>query len=250
MTPKSYLFILEREKKVLNVNNLDVYYGSVCALRDVSITVEEKEIVTLIGANGAGKTTLMMTVSGILKPKSGTIKFMEKRIDTLYPHEIVSLGISQVSQGRNLFVDMTVLENLELGAYRFRKKSDHAKKLEEIYSYFEILRKYRNKKAKLLSGGEQQMLAFGRAIMGNSNLLLMDEPSAGLAPLIVMELAEIIKKLRKSKGLTTLIVEQNAILALDLADRGYVLETGRLVTEGEASVLKENDLVKKAYLGI
>lgn len=235
---------------MLNVNKIDVYYGSVCALRGVPLKVEEKEIVTLIGANGAGKTTLMMTLSGILRPKSGNITFMGKRIDTLHPYEIVSLGISQVSQDKNLFTDMTVLENLELGAYRFRKRDNLTEKFEEVYGYFEILRKYRDKKAKLLSGGEQQMLAFGRAIMRNPSLLLMDEPSAGLAPLIVMELAEIIKKLRRDKGLTTFIAEQNVILALDLADRGYVLETGTMVTEGETSELKESDLVKKAYLGI
>jgi branched-chain amino acid transport system ATP-binding protein len=235
---------------MLRVNRLNVFYGNVQALWDITVEVKEREIVTLIGANGAGKTTFMMTLSGIIKPKSGTIDFFGSRIEGLKPHHILGLGIAQVPQGRHLFPEMTVRENLELGAYRFRKNGTVRERLEQAYSFFDILEKRQNEKAGSLSGGQQQMLAFARALMAESKLLLLDEPSAGLAPIMVKELARIIRKLRTKKGLTTLIVEQNAILALDLADRGYVLESGSVVASGRASDLASSELVKKAYLGI
>lgn len=235
---------------MLNVSGLNVSYGNVHVLRDISINVDEGEIVTLIGANGAGKTTLMMTLSGILKPKSGRIEFLGSRIDGLEPHQIVGLGIAQVAQGRHLFPQMKVIENLELGAFRCPKNANINEKLDDVYRYFGILRERKNQKAGLLSGGEQQMLAVGRALMSDVKLLLLDEPSAGLAPKVVEDLAVIIKRLREKKRLTTLIVEQNASLALDLADRGYVLQTGALVASGKASDLASSELVKKAYLGL
>lgn len=234
---------------MLKVDHLNVFYGSIQALRDVSIEVNQGEIVTLVGANGAGKTTFMMTLSGIKRPASGTVEFQGARIDKLPPHDIVSMGVAQVAQGRQLFPDMTVVENLELGAYRARDTNRIEQKLQQVYGYFEVLGKRKNQRAGTLSGGEQQMLAIGRALMANPKLLLLDEPSAGLAPVIVDNLAEIITNLRK-EGLTILIVEQNAHLALDIADRGYVLETGTLVAQGTASELARSELVKKAYLGI
>ncbi|MBW2004051.1 MAG: ABC transporter ATP-binding protein [Deltaproteobacteria bacterium] len=236
--------------KMLNVNKLNVYYGNVQALWDITLVVNEREIVTLIGANGAGKTTFMMTLSGILRPKSGKIEYLGSRIDGLKPHYIISMGIAQVPQGRHLFPEMTVKENLELGAYRLRTKRFINERLETIYGLFPILRDKENQKAGSLSGGQQQMLAFGRALMSKSKLLLLDEPSAGLAPIMVKELARIIRNLREKKEMTILIVEQNAILALDLADRGYVLESGNMVASGKTSDLSKSELVKKAYLGM
>jgi branched-chain amino acid transport system ATP-binding protein len=236
---------------VLKVYNLDVYYGDVQALRRVSIDVSGGEIVTLIGANGAGKTTFVMTLSGIKKPNFGTIEFFGRRTDKLPPDAIISAGMVQVPQGRLLFPDMTVLENLEMGACKAPDTNYKSieQKMEEIYSYFEVLKSRRNQKAGTLSGGEQQMLAIGRALMASPKLLLMDEPTSGLAPIIVEHLAEIITDLRRV-GLSILLIEQNAYLALELADRGYVLETGRIVASGNASHLLQSDLVKRAYLGI
>ena len=238
------------EMNVLKVSKLNVFYGNAQALWDVSIEVSDGEIVTLVGANGAGKSTLMMALSGIIKPRSGTIEFFGKRIDGLEPHQIVKLGLAQVSQSRNLFPDMTVIENLELGAYCLPKNETITERLEEVYGHFKILQIRKDQKAGLLSGGEQQMLAFGRAFMSHPKLILLDEPSTGLAPIIVKQLVEIIREARTKRGLTILLAEQNAILALDLADRGYVLETGTLVTSGKASDLKKSEIVKKAYLGI
>jgi len=235
---------------MLNVSKLNVFYGNAQALRDISIEVNEGEIVTLIGANGAGKTTFMMSLSGIIKPKSGSIEFLGTRIDGQRPNRIVKMGLVHVSQSRNLFPDMTVIENLELGAYRLPRKENINEKLEEVYSYFGILEERKNQKAGLLSGGEQQMLAFGRAFMADPKLILLDEPSEGLAPLIVKQLYKIMKELHRRRRLTTLLVEQNAILALDLGDRGYVLESGTLVASGRTSDLEKSETVKKAYLGI
>jgi branched-chain amino acid transport system ATP-binding protein len=235
---------------MLSVNGLDVFYGNVQALRDISIQVERGEIVTLIGANGAGKTTLLMTLSGICQPKSGSIRFLGSNIDGMKPHQIVKLGLTQVSQSRNLFPDLTVLDNLEMGAYTLPKSESMEERLEQMYGYFDILHKRRNQRAALLSGGEQQMLAFARALISNPKMLLLDEPSEGLAPKIVQQLLRIIQKLREETKLTILIVEQNAVLALELAERGYVLETGSIVASGTTAELSNSQMVKKAYLGI
>jgi len=236
---------------MLKVNDLSVYYGNASALRGVSVEVNVGELVALIGANGAGKTTLLMTISGIVRPTSGSIEFQETRIDILSSHAIVAMGVAHVPQGRELFPEMTVLENLELGAYRATdaKSKGMKQKLEEIYGYFETLNQRRNQKAGTLSGGEQQMLAIARALMASPKLLLLDEPSTGLAPLVVERLAQIISDLHK-EGLPMLLVEQNAYLALELADRAYVLETGNIVTSGNTSDLLQSKLVKEAYLGV
>jgi branched-chain amino acid transport system ATP-binding protein len=235
---------------MLSVNHLDVFYGNVQALRDISIQVERGEIVTLIGANGAGKTTLLMALSGICQPKSGSIRFLDFRIDGLKPHRVVRLGLAQVSQSRNLFPDLTVFENLEMGAYALARGESAEERIDQIYGYFDILHKRRNQRAALLSGGEQQMLAFARALISNPKMLLLDEPSEGLAPKIVQELLRIIQKLREENRLTILLVEQNAVLALELAERGYVLETGSIVGSGTTEELLNSEIVKKAYLGI
>jgi len=190
-----------------------------------------------------------MTLSGIKKPASGTIEFMQKRIDKLPPRKIVNLGMAQIPQGKHLFPEMTVLENLELGALRSPNSAAIRQKLQEIYSYFEVLSQRTNQKAATLSGGEQQMLAIGRALMGSPKLLLLDEPSSGLAPVLVKRLTQVISDLRE-QGLTILLVEQNTYLALELADRAYVLETGSIVASGKASDILQSDLVKRAYLGI
>jgi branched-chain amino acid transport system ATP-binding protein len=235
---------------MLNVSSLDAYYGRLQVLRQVSLEVNEGELVTLIGANGAGKTTLLMCVCGIVRQNSGTIEFMGKRINRLPPHVIVGLGIIQVPQGRLLFPEMTVAENLELGAHRAgngrNKKLEQ--KFEEVYGLFEMLGQRKNQRAGTLSGGEQQMLAIGRALMGDPKLLVLDEPSFGLAPIMVEMLANVIGDLH-SKGLPILLVEQNAHLALELADRGYVLQSGSIVASGRASELAESEVVKAAYLG-
>jgi len=235
---------------MLSVNHLDVFYGNVQALRDISIQVERGEIVTLIGANGAGKTTLLMALSGICQPKSGSISFLDSRIDGLKSHRIVRLGLAQVSQGRNLFPDLTVLENLEMGAYALAKGESAEERINQMYGYFDVLHKRKNQRAALLSGGEQQMLAFARALISNPKMLLLDEPSEGLAPKTVQELLKIILKLREENGLTILLVEQNAVLALELAERGYVLETGSIVGSGTTAELLNSEIVKNAYLGI
>lgn len=234
---------------MLKVKDLNVHYGSIQALREVSLDANEGELVALIGANGAGKTTFLMTLSGIIKQTSGTIEFMGAKLDKLPSHSIVSLGIAHVPQEKHLFPEMTVSENLELGAYRSKNVKGMEQKLREVHSYFEVLRERRNQKAGTLSGGEQQMLAIGRALMVSPKLLLLDEPSSGLSPLIVENLARIISNLHR-EGLTILLVEQNAYLALDLADRGYVLESGHVVASGKAHDLLQTELVKKAYLGI
>ncbi len=235
---------------MLKVDSLDAYYGRLQVLREVSLEVNEGELVTLIGANGAGKTTLLMSVSGIVERTFGTIDFMGKNISRLPAHTIVGQGIIQVPQGRLLFSDMTVSENLELGVRRNTSNQTKSleQKLEEVYGLFEMLGNRKNQQAGTLSGGEQQMLAIGRALMGKPKLLLLDEPSFGLAPIMVEMLAEVISDLH-SQGLAILLVEQNAHLALELADRGYVLQSGAIVASGRASELAKSEIVKTAYLG-
>jgi len=232
---------------MLKVNDINVYYGSIHAIKGVSFEVNRGEIVTLIGANGAGKSTILNTVSGLLKSKTGSVSFMDETISDIVPHKIVSRGLAQVPEGRRVFLNMSVEENLEMGGFT-RKASENSESIENVYERFPRLKERRKQIAGTLSGGEQQMLAMGRALMSKPELLMLDEPSMGLAPLLVEQIFEIIKELN-STGTTILLVEQNAQMALSIADRGYVLETGKIVTSAKASELLNNDAVKKAYLG-
>lgn len=233
---------------MLKVNNIDVFYGNIQALRDVSLEVNEGEIVTLIGANGAGKTTLLKTLSGLLKPKKGTIEYLGKSISGNAAQSIVKGGISQVPEGRRVFANMSVEENLELGAYLRKDKDGIKKDIERVYELFPRLLERSKQSAGTLSGGEQQMLAMGRAIMAKPKLLLLDEPSMGLAPLMVQTIFSIIKEINDA-GTTVLLVEQNAHMALSIAQRAYVIETGKVVLSGDAKELQESDEVRAAYLG-
>jgi len=233
---------------VLEVKEIDVYYGAIHALKKLSLEVEQGTIVTLIGANGAGKTTTLKTISGILRPKSGSITYKGKELTKVPPEKIVSLGICQVPEGRRVFHTMTVVENLEMGAYLRRDKKEILLDMENVYTRFPRLKERRKQLAGTLSGGEQQMLAIGRALMAKPELLLMDEPSMGLAPLLVKEIFEIIKDIN-SRGTTILLVEQNANMALSIADKAYVIETGEIVLQGSAEQLMKSEEVKKAYLG-
>jgi len=234
---------------MLKVERINVFYGEIQVLRDVSLHIEKGEIVTIIGANASGKTTLVNVISGLLKPRSGRIEFLGKEIHRLPPHEIVKLGISQVPEGRHLFSNLTVLENLEMGAFLIRDKDEMASRLERVFQFFPILKERRKQKAGTLSGGEGQMLAIARALMANPKLLILDEPSLGLAPKLVLTTFEIIEKINQ-KGIGILLVEQNLEHALEVADRGYVLENGRVVLEDVAEKLMNNEHVKKAYLGL
>lgn len=238
---------------MLKVRNINTYYGKVHALKNISIHLSKGEIVTLIGANGAGKTTILNTVSGVTPPETGTIQFLEQTISGMSPDMIVKAGISQVPEGRQVFKGLTVVENLELGAYlRFvaRENRDQIRKdMQKMYDLFPRLHERRSQSAGTLSGGEQQMLAIGRALMARPKLLLLDEPSMGLAPLVVQEIFAVIELLRSEEQTTVLLVEQNAKAALKVADRGYVLETGKVILEGCASELLENKEVQRAYLG-
>ncbi len=238
---------------MLKIKNVNTYYGQVHAIKNVSLHLAEGEIVTLIGANGAGKTTLLNSLSGIVPPRSGEILFHDTDISRLPPHAIVRLGISQVPEGRQVFKPLSVEDNLELGAYLHHKTKEGGiqskKDMERVYDLFPILRQRRKQLAGTLSGGEQQMLAIGRALMARPVLLLLDEPSMGLAPLIVQEILNVIENLARDKKTTILLVEQNARAALKIAHRGYVLETGRLILEGTADDLLENRDVQRAYLG-
>ena len=236
---------------MLEIQGISAHYGGVRALDDVSFKLDEKEILALIGGNGAGKTTLLNLISGIIKPSRGNIIFKGKSILSLSPDKIVGLGIIQVPEGRHVFGPLTVKENLELGAYRRRGRQNKKKILDDfeyILALFPVLEKRLKQRAETLSGGEQQMLAIGRALMGGPILLLLDEPSLGLAPLVVQEIISIIEKLR-NEGTTILLVEQNARAALKISDRAYVLETGKVRVQGKSSELMENEAVKKAYLG-
>ena len=233
--------------KLLEVNDINVYYGAIHAIKGISFEVNEGEIVTLIGANGAGKSTTLNTVSGLLRSKTGSIHFLGEDIGKVPAHKLVERGLSQVPEGRRVFLQMTVQENLEMGAYT-GKAADIPHNLEIVYEQFPRLNERYKQIAGTLSGGEQQMLAMGRALMSRPKLLMLDEPSMGLAPILVEQIFEIIKRLHEA-GTTILLVEQNAQMALSIADRAYVLETGKISLSGPASELLHNDSVRKAYLG-
>lgn len=238
---------------MLRLTNINTYYGKVHALKNVSLHLGEGEIVTLIGANGAGKTTILNTISGVTPASAGEIIFCKEPVTALSPDKIVQRGISQVPEGRQVFKPLSVEDNLELGAYlrylnREGKASIH-KDMDKVFALFPRLEERRKQLAGTMSGGEQQMLAIGRALMANPKMLLLDEPSMGLAPLVVQEIFRVLERLRRESGTTILLVEQNAKAALKLADRGYVLETGKVILEGPADELLENAEVKRAYLG-
>ena len=233
---------------MLKIDNIDVYYGAIHALKGISLEVKEGEIVTLIGANGAGKSTTLRTISGLLKPKTGSITFLGQDIAGVRAYEIVKKGISQVPEGRRVFAEMTVMENLDLGAFVRKDKAGIQQDLKHVFELFPRLEERKNQSAGTLSGGEQQMLAMGRALMSRPKLLLLDEPSMGLAPLLIKEIFNIIVDINKS-GTTVLLVEQNANMALSIANRAYVLETGRITLSGSAQELAASEDVRKAYLG-
>lgn len=232
---------------MLKVENINVYYGSIHAVKDISFEVNEGEIVTLIGANGAGKSTTLQTVSGLLRSKTGSITFLGEEISAVLPHKIVTKGIAQVPEGRRVFLQMTVEENLQMGAYT-RPSSEYADSIADVYERFPRLSERRKQVAGTLSGGEQQMLAMGRALMSKPRLLMLDEPSMGLAPILVEQIFEIIEELHKA-GTTILLVEQNAQMALSIADRAYVLENGKISLTGTGAELMQSEDIKKAYLG-
>jgi branched-chain amino acid transport system ATP-binding protein len=235
---------------LLKANELHVSYGRVKVLDGISLGVAQGELVTLLGPNGAGKSTLVKTLSGLLKPHGGTIEFNGRRIDEMEPDAIARLGLSQCPEGRSLFIDLIVADNLKLGAYIFKKDGNKVKsRLERIYELFPILRERAKQKAGTMSGGQQQMLVIGRALMAEPKLLILDEPSLGLAPLIIDKLFETIRTIHE-EGITVLLVEQNAIKSLGIADRGYVLESGKVVLSGSKSELYGNEDVRRAYLGI
>lgn len=235
---------------MLDVKNIQTYYGNIQALKGVSLTINEGEIITLIGANGAGKTTTLMTISGIVPARNGEIRFNGNPIHGLSPDQIVAMGLSQVPEGRRIFPYLTVAENLDMGAYLRGDKEEIARDLEYAYELFPILAERRNQQGGTLSGGEQQMLAISRALMARPRLLLLDEPSLGLAPLVVKQIFEIIKKINAENNTTIFLVEQNANQALKVAHRGYVMENGQITITDSAQSLLTNEDVKKAYLGI
>jgi branched-chain amino acid transport system ATP-binding protein len=234
---------------LLRVEKVHTYYGSIEALKGVSIEVHEGEIVTLIGANGAGKSTTLRSINGLNHPRQGTIHFRDRNITRAAPHDVVRLGISQSPEGRKLFPRMSVLENLEMGAFQRKDRSGLRGDLERVYSLFPRLEERKHQRAGTLSGGEQQMVAIGRALMAHPKLLLLDEPSMGLAPIFVERVFETIKQIN-DQGTTILLVEQNAMMALEIADRGYVLETGTVALADNAKSLRENEDVRKTYLGV
>ena len=233
---------------MLEIKDLEVYYGVIHAIKGVSFEVNEGEIIALIGANGAGKTTILHTITGLIAPKSGHVLFEGKDITKTPAHKIVELGMAHVPEGRRVFAQLSVYQNLKMGAYTRKDKAEVDAALEMVYKRFPRLEERKNQLAGTLSGGEQQMLAMGRALMSHPKIILMDEPSMGLSPIFVNEIFDIIQEVSQS-GTTVLLVEQNAKKALSIADRGYVLETGRIVLEGDAKDLLNNDQVKKAYLG-
>ena len=233
---------------LLEVNDIHTYYGAIHALKGLSIYVEKGEIVTLIGANGAGKSTTLNTICGVMHPRNGTILFDGKPIHTLPAHQIVTLGVSQAPEGRRVFGRLNVTENLEMGAYARTDKDGIKREMDRVFTLFPRLKERAGQVAGTLSGGEQQMLAIGRALMANPRLLLLDEPSMGLAPILVEAIFDTVRQIN-SLGTTVLLVEQNALMALSIASRGYVLETGNIVLQDTASALQQNEMVRKAYLG-
>jgi branched-chain amino acid transport system ATP-binding protein len=235
---------------MLKLQNVQTFYGNIQALKGISIDISEGEIITLIGANGAGKSTTLMSICGIAPPRFGEIFFMGESIHTLSPNKIVSLGISQVPEGRRIFPYLTVMENLDMGAFLRNDRDEMQRDMEYIFKLFPILAERRHQPGGTLSGGEQQMLAISRALMAKPRLLLLDEPSLGLAPLVVKRIFEIIKKINRENNTTIFLVEQNANLALKVAHRGYVMETGSVTLTDSAENLLSNELVKKAYLGM
>jgi branched-chain amino acid transport system ATP-binding protein len=233
---------------MLKINNIDIYYGVIHAIKNVSFDVNQGEIVALIGANGAGKTSIMHAISGLIKAKNGSIQFMDKDITKQPAHKVISYGLAQVPEGRRIFAQLTVLENLEMGAYLRKDKDEIKKDLERVFKYFPRLKERESQLAGTLSGGEQQMLAMGRALMSKPKLLLLDEPSMGLSPILVNEIFDIIKEINND-GVTILLVEQNANKALSIANRAYVLETGNVTISGDAKEVASNPKVREAYLG-
>jgi len=234
---------------LLEVENVHTYYGNIHALKGVSLTVDEGEIVTLIGANGAGKSTMLKTISGLLRPREGVIRLAGEDLSAYRAHEVVGKGVVQVPEGRRVFGRLTVTENLEMGAYSRASRQEIADSMERVFNLFPRLKERRSQLAGTLSGGEQQMLATGRALMARPRVLLMDEPSMGLAPLLVQSIFDTIRKLH-AEGTTILVVEQNARMALQVADRGYVIQTGQVILSDTAKNLRQNEMVQKAYLGI
>lgn len=234
---------------ILNVNDLNVYYGGIHAIKNISFNIKKGEIVSLIGANGAGKTSTLHAVSGLIPIKSGEISLNGVNVTNIEAHKLVSQGMAHVPEGRRIFTELTVLENLEMGAYTRNDKEEIKKDMEEMFRLFPRLAERKKQLAGTMSGGEQQMLAMARALMSRPDLLLLDEPSMGLAPLLVQEIFKIIETVNKEQGVTILLVEQNANMALSIADRGYVLETGQIILEGTGKELITNPEIKKAYLG-
>lgn len=239
---------MNKNQKILELQEVNVFYGAIHALKGISFSVKEKEIVCMIGANGAGKSTTLRTISGVLKPKTGKIIFQGEPVEKLPAHTMVKLGVSQVPEGRMIFANLTTLENLEMGAYLRKDKQKIKQDLDKVFTLFPRLKERRKQYAGTLSGGEQQMLAIGRALMSSPKLLLLDEPSLGLAPVLVKSIFQTIQEINQH-GTTILLVEQNAHMALNIAQRGYVMETGRIVLEDTASNLAKNESVKAAYLG-
>ncbi|WP_170600567.1 ABC transporter ATP-binding protein [Ruegeria arenilitoris] len=235
---------------ILSIRNIESFYGPIMAIRGVSLDVRPGQIVSILGANGAGKTTLMKTVSGVMDPEKGTITFDGEDIQGLEPHKIVQKGIVHVPEGREVFPLLTVNENLSLGAYTLHDKAQIERDRELVFSYFPVLKERRNQEAGTLSGGQQQMLAIGRGLMANPRIMLLDEPSLGLSPLLVQEIFGILRRLNDEQNMTMMLVEQNANAALELADHGYVMEVGRIVMDGPADVLMRSEDIQNFYLGV
>ncbi len=235
---------------MLQISGIDVYYGDVQVLKDVVLDVRDNELVAVIGANGAGKTTLIKTISGLIKPRKGTIQFNGDRISGMEAHRLVNQGIVQVPEGRLLFPDMTVLENLEMGAYLVKDKSVFSERLDSVFDMFPVLKEREKQTAGTMSGGEQQMLAVGRGLMAGPSLMMFDEPSLGLAPKLVQQIFDLVQRINKDLGVTVLLVEQNVRMSCEIADRAFVIENGQIVLSGSGREMLTNEHVRKAYLGL